>query len=188
MQGSEIFYYRKNDRSYGFWTVAWNKLYKSETFRNVRFRFGKYHEDEFWANDIYQLEIRVATIPECLYYYRQRDNSIMGKESIARNLDILEALQERIYIYLEKQEYTDQAYKILIYSLEYLDKCRRLITNGNDKKLFIQAEKQTKDIIQQLKKRKLSKIKSVSLVFMEINPCFVFSVGIRFRALLERFL
>lgn len=188
LQGSEIFYYRKNDRSYGFWTVAWNKLYKSETFRNVRFRFGKYHEDEFWANDIYQLEIRVATIPECLYYYRQRDNSIMGKESIARNLDILEALRERIYIYLEKQEYTDQAYKVLIYSLEYLDKCRRLITNGNDKKLFIQAEKQTKDIIQQLKKRKLSKIKSVSLVFMEINPCFVFSVGIRFRALLERFL
>ena len=188
LQGSEIFYYRKNDRSYGFWTVAWNKLYKSETFRNVRFRFGKYHEDEFWANDIYQLEIRVATIPECLYYYRQRDNSIMGKESIARNLDILEALRERIYIYLEKQEYTDQAYKVLIYSLEYLDKCRRLITNGNEKKLFIQAEKQTKDIIQQLKKRKLSKIKSVSLVFMEINPCFVFSVGIRFRALLERFL
>ena len=188
LQGSEIFYYRKNDRSYGFWTVAWNKLYKSETFRNVRFRFGKYHEDEFWANDIYQLEIRVATIPECLYYYRQRDNSIMGKESIARNLDILEALRERIYIYLEKQEYTDQAYKVLIYSLEYLDKCRRLITNGNEKKLFIQAEKQTKDIIQQLKKRKLSKIKSVSLVFMEINPCFVFSVGIRFRALLESFL
>ena len=188
LQGSEIFYYRKNDRSYGFWTVAWNKLYKSETFRNVRFRFGKYHEDEFWANDIYQLEIRVATTPECLSYYRQRDNSIMGKESIARNLDILEALRERIYIYLEKQEYTDQAYKVLIYSLEYLDKCRRLITNGNDKKLFIQAEKQTKDIIQQLKKRKLSKIKSVSLVFMEINPCFVFSVGIRFRALLERFL
>lgn len=188
LQGSEIFYYRKNDRSYGFWTVAWNKLYKSETFRNVRFRFGKYHEDEFWANDIYQLEIRVATIPERLYYYRQRDNSIMGKESIARNLDILEALRERIYIYLEKQEYTDQAYKVLIYSLEYLDKCRRLITNGNEKKLFIQAEKQTKDIIQQLKKRKLSKIKSVSLVFMEINPCFVFSVGIRFRALLERFL
>lgn len=188
LQGSEIFYYRKNDRSYGFWTVAWNKLYKSETFRNVRFRFGKYHEDEFWANDIYQLEIRVATIPECLYYYRQRDNSIMGKESIARNLDILEALRERIYIYLEKQEYTDQAYKVLIYSLEYLDKCRRLITNGNDKKLFIQAEKQTKDIIQQLKNRKLSKIKSVSLVFMEINPCFVFSVGIQFRGLLERFL
>ena len=134
------------------------------------------------------MDIRVVTIPECLYYYRQRGNSIMRKESIARNLDILEALRERIYIYLEKQEYTDQAYKVLIYSLEYLDKCRRLITNGNDKKLFIQAEKQTKDIIQQLKKRKLSKIKSVSLVFMEINPCFVFSVGIRFRALLERFL
>lgn len=188
LPASEIFYNRKNEHNYGIWTVAWNKLYRSESLRRVRFRFGKYHEDEFWANDIYQMDIKVVTIPECLYYYRQRDNSIMGKESIARNLDILEALRERIYIYLEKQEYTDQAYKVLIFSLEYLDKCRRFITNGDEKKLFIQAEKQTKDIIQQLKKRKLSKRKSVSLVFMEINPCFVFSVGIRFRALLERFL
>lgn len=188
LPAAEIFYYRKNEPNYGFWTVAWNKLYKRETLGKVRFRFGKYHEDEFWANDIYQMDIKVVTIPQSLYYYRQRDNSIMGKESIARNLDILEALRERIYIYLEKQEYTAQAYQVLIYSLEYLDKARRLITNGNEKKRFIQAEKQTKDIIQQLKKRKLSKIKSVSLVFMEINPCLVFSVGIRFRGLLERFL
>ena len=64
----EIFYNRKNERCYGIWTVAWNKLYKKETFGEVRFRFGKYHEDEFWANDIYQLDIKIVTIPECLYY------------------------------------------------------------------------------------------------------------------------
>ena len=188
LRGKEIFYYRKNDRSYGFWTVAWNKLYKRETFRNVRFRFGKYHEDEFWANDIYQMDIRVVTIPECLYYYRQRDNSIMRKESIARNLDILEALRERILIYLEKQEYTDQAYRVLIYSLEYLDKSKRLVTNKIEAIQFYQAEKRTKDIIQRMKKRKLSMIKKISLVFMRINPCLVFSVGMKFRRLLERFL
>ena len=64
--GPDIFYYRKNERNYGIWTVAWNKLYKRETFGNVRFRFGKFHEDEFWANDIYQMDIKVVTIPECL--------------------------------------------------------------------------------------------------------------------------
>ena len=188
LSGAEIFYKRKNERNYGIWTVAWNKLYKSEVFGNIRFRFGKYHEDEFWANDIYQMDIKVVTIPECLYYYRQRDNSIMGKKSFARNIDILDALQERLYIYLKSPEYSGQAYRVLVYSLEYLEESKRLITNRDEKYNFIQAEKQTKDIITKLKRRRLSIIQRVSLIFMGINPCFVFVVGIRFRGLLERFL
>ena len=130
----------------------------------------------------------MVTIPECLYYYRQRNNGIMGKESIERHLNILEAFQERILIYLEEQQYSDQAYKVLIYSLEYLEKSKRLITNRNEQKHFIQAEERTKHIIRQLKKRKLSKVKRVSLVFIGINPCLTFSVGMKFRGLLERFL
>ena len=188
LSGAEIFYNRKNERNYGIWTVAWNKLYKSEVFGNIRFRLGKYHEDEFWANDIYQMDITVIMIPECLYYYRQRDNSIMGKKSIARNLDILEAFQERIYIYLKDTEYTGQAYKVLVYSLEYLMESKKLIQNRDEKNKYVQAEKNTKDIIKQLKKRKLPVIQRVSLLFMEINPCLVFSVGIRLRGILERFL
>ena len=188
LSGAEIFYKRKNERNYGIWTVAWNKLYKSEVFGNIRFRFGKYHEDEFWANDIYQMDIKVVTIPECLYYYRQRDNSIMGKKNFARNIDILEALQERLAVYLKKPEYSGQAYRVLVYSLEYLEESKRLITNRDEKIEFIQAEKRTKDIVKQLKKRKLSKIQKFSLVFMGINPCFVFSIGIKLRGLLERFL
>ena len=186
--GTEIFYNRKNERNYGIWTVAWNKLYKRARFGNIRFRFGKYHEDEFWANDIYQMNIKVITIPECLYYYRQRDNSIMGKKSMKRNFDIIEALQERIDIYLKEQKYSDQAYKVLIYSLEHLEESKRMVATQEEQDKFIQAEKRTKNIVKQLKKRKLSKMKSVSLIFMEINPCLVFVVGMKFRGLLERFL
>ena len=188
LSGEEIFYNRKNERNYGIWTVAWNKLYKRETFGNIRFRFGKYHEDEFWANDIYQMDIKVVTIPECLYYYRQRDNSIMGKKNIQRDFDILEAFQERIAVYLMDEKHADQAYKVLIYSLEYLEESKRLITNKYEENQFLQVEKKTKDIIKRLKKMKLSKIKSVSLVFIGINPCLVFAVGMKFRGLLERFL
>ena len=188
LSGAEIFYHRKNERNYGIWTVAWNKLYKRESFGNVRFRLGKYHEDEFWANEIYQMDIKIVTIPECLYYYRQRNNSIMGKKSIARDFDIIEAFQERIYIYLRDDKYVDQAYKVLIYSLEYLEESKKMITNKNEKNKFIQAEKQTKDIIRQLKKQELSNIQRMSLVFVEMNPCLTFAVGMKFRGLLERFL
>ena len=188
MTGPDIFYYRKNERNFGIWTVAWNKLYKRETFRNVRFRFGKFHEDEFWANDIYQMDIKVVTIPECLYCYRQRGDSIMGKKNIARDFDIVEALQERIYIYLKQQGYDDQAYKVMIFSLEYLEESKRLVSNESEKTRFVRAEQITKDIIRQLEKRKLPIVQKLSLLFIEINPCLIFSVGIKFRKILERFL
>lgn len=188
LSGSEIFYNRKNERNYGFWTVAWNKLYKSETFKNIKFRFGKYHEDEFWANDIYRFNIKVVAISESLYYYRQRNDSIMGNSDIAKCFDIIEAFQERTAVYLKKEKYSSQAYKVLIYSLEYLCESKKLIKNEDDKKHFIQVEKLTKDIINELKKRKLSKLKKISLMIIGINPCLVFSVAIKSRGLLERFL
>ena len=188
LTGSDIFYYRKNERNYGIWTVAWNKLYKRETFGNVRVRFGKFHEEECWANDIYQMDIKVVTIPECLYCYRQRGDSIMGKKNIARDFDIVEALQERIYIYLQQQGYNDQAYKVMIFSLEYLEESKRLVSNEREKARFVRTEHITKDIIRQLEKRKLPIVQKLSLLFIEINPCLIFSVGIRFRKILERFL
>ena len=188
LTGTEIFYYRKNERNYGFWTVVWNKLMKREIVGKVKFRSGKYYEDEFWANEIYQMDIKIVTIPECLYYYRQHENSTMRQKKIARSLDLIEAYQERIYIYLQEQKYSGQAYKVLVYSLEHLEESKRLITNEDERKKYIQAEKLTKDIVNQLKKRKLSRIQKVSLVFLGINPCLVFSVGIKFRGLLERFL
>ena len=188
LPGAEIFYNRKNDRSYGFWTVVWNKLYKSKVFGKLRFRVGKYHEDEFWANDIYQMDIKIVTVPACLYYYRQRNNSIMRKPSIQKNFDILEALQERIGVYLMDQTHSAQAYRVLIYSLEYLEKSKRMITNREEKAKYLQAEKRTKDIVHQLRKRKLTNIQRTSLVFLELAPCLVFAVGMKFRGLLERFI
>ncbi len=188
LSGKEIFYYRKNERNYGFWTVAWNKLYKAETFQNMRFRFGKYHEDEFWANDIYQMDITVVAVEEALYYYRQRNNGIMGNQNIGKCFDIIEAFEERINIYLKEEEYSAQAYKVLIYSLEHLNESKKLITNNEDKEHFAQAEKQTKDIINRLKKRKLSTVQKLSLVFIGLNPSVAFSAAIKSRGLLERFL
>ena len=185
---AEIFYYRKNDRSFGFWTVAWNKLYKSEVFGKCRFPVGKYHEDEFWANEIYQMDIRIVTVPDCLYFYRQRAGSIMSKTSLARNMDILQALGERIAVYLRDEQYSDQAYRVLLYSLEYLQKSKGLIANQEDKARFGQAEKQIKDIVQQLKKKKLAVLQKVSLAMIGMNPCLVFTVAIPFRGFLEKFL
>ena len=185
---AEIFYNRKNDRSFGFWTVAWNKLYQSEVFGKCRFPVGKFHEDEFWSNEIYQMDIRLVTVPDCLYFYRQRESSIMSQTSFAKNMDILQALGERIAVYLKSEQYSGQAYRVMIYSLEYLQKSKRLIVSDEDKASFLQAEKQIKGIVKRLRQRKLSVMQKVSLVPIGMNPCFVLSVGMKFRGLLERFI
>lgn len=188
LRGAEVFYNRKNERSYGIWTVAWNKLYKRDTFRDVRFRLGKYHEDEFWANDIYRKNIKVLTIPECLYFYRQRSGSIMSCENIDRQFDILEALQERIQVYLESQAYSEQAYKVLIFSLEYLAKSKKLAVSQREKDRYLVEERKTKEIVRQLENRELPYLKKISLPFLRMNPCIVFEIGMRLRGLLEKFL
>ena len=163
-------------------------MYKSKVFGKLRFRAGKYYEDEFWANDIYQMDIKMVTIPECLYYYRQHGNNSMKTTNSKKNLDILEALQDRIDIYLMDETHAAQAYRVLIYSLEYLEKSKRMITNREEKAKYLQAEKRTKDIVHQLRKRKLTNIQRTSLVFLELAPCLVFAVGMKFRGLLERFI
>lgn len=76
----------------------------------------------------------------------------------------------------------------MIYSLEHLEESKKLITNEDERKKYIQAKKRTLDIINQLKQRTLSRIQRISLVFLGINPCLVFSIGIKFQGLLERFL
>lgn len=188
LNSSDIFNHRKNEKNYGIWTVAWNKLYKSSSMNSFRFRSGKIHEDEFWANDIYQKDLKVVTIEDSLYYYRQRHNSIVSIKSIKKEFDLIEAFQERMQIYLNQNMYPDQAYKVLIYSLEPLNECRKLKKTEEDNIKYKQAVERTRDLISQLKQTELSGIQKYSLILIQINPCLVFSMAMKFRGILERFI
>lgn len=188
LSGAEIFYDRKNDRSYGYWTVVWNKLYRSASFRDLRFRTGRYYEDEFWANDIYRMDITLVTLPDCLYVYRQHAASTMRQTSARKTFDILDALYERIEVYLLDERHAPQSYKVLIYALEHLTKSREMLSTSDEKRRFLQKKQQAKDIAARLKAQKLSAIQHLSLSFIAAAPCLVFAAGIKFRGILERFL
>lgn len=188
LNSSEIFSHRKNEKNYGIWTVAWNKLYKSSSMNSFRFRSGKIHEDEFWANDIYQKDLKVVTIEDSLYYYRQRHNSIVSIKSIKKEFDLIEAFQERMQIYLNQNMYPDQAYKVLIYSLEPLNECRKLKRTEEENIRYKHAVEKTIDLIRQLKQTELSGVQKYSLILIQMNPCLVFSLAMKCRGILERFI
>ncbi|WP_270504839.1 glycosyltransferase family 2 protein [Eubacterium limosum] len=84
--------------------VSWGKLYKVELFENIRFPEGKIHEDEFTTYQLLFNAKKIGFINEPLYYYFQRNDSIMGNGfNIKGKNDCLEALEQRIDFYKRRK-------------------------------------------------------------------------------------
>lgn len=80
---------------------VWNKLYRRETIGDIFFEKGKTNEDEFWTYQVFGNAGKIVKIDAPLYYYFQRNTSIMGTEYNVKRLHAIEAkvLRQR---YIEK--------------------------------------------------------------------------------------
>lgn len=80
--------------------VAWNKLYHRSLLEGEEYPVGRHHEDEFFTYRIVYKAQRIVFIEEELYFYLQRQGSIMQEVSIKR-LDALDAYMERLQFFRE---------------------------------------------------------------------------------------
>ena len=78
-----------------YYVTAWNKLYRKELFSDIRFPFGKIHEDEFIAHHLLGKCDRIACIRSVGYYYVQRPGSIIHSRNEMTNLHLSEAFLDR---------------------------------------------------------------------------------------------
>lgn len=93
--------------------VVWNKLYKAEVWKDIRFEVGRFHEDEFIFHHLYHNK-NFCYVPAKLYYYRKREGSIMATPSEKRILDTREALARRYHFFrLHNPRFEDLAFKDL---------------------------------------------------------------------------
>ena len=101
---------------------VWNKLYKLEVFQNVFFEFGKQHEDVFWTYQVFGQSKRITKINRTMYYYFQRESSIMGRGYSIRSLDALEGKWNR-------QKYIEEYFPELSLKakLDYFGSCLYLM-------------------------------------------------------------
>lgn len=76
--------------------VAWNKLYKADLFKQLRYPVGRLHEDEFVIQHILSQCKRVVYTEKKLYYYIIRSGSIMNNKSPQNALDGLAAACMRL--------------------------------------------------------------------------------------------
>jgi len=78
-------------KDYHIKTVVWNKIYKKTLIDNILFEYKKYNEDEFFTYKALSNVNVLVHLDEYFYYYRQRNDSIMGSSFSLKNLDSLEA-------------------------------------------------------------------------------------------------
>lgn len=83
--------------------VMWNKLYKNEIFRKLRFKDSRIEEDEFIIHHVLYLSDKIVYIDKNYYYYMQRNNSIVGSKYNLKRLDKIYALEDRIEFFKEKK-------------------------------------------------------------------------------------
>lgn len=89
--------------------TVWNKLYKREVIEKLRFKVGKTNEDNFYTYLAFDNANKISKLDGKLYYYLQREDSIMGKGYKLNRLDEIEAKYERL-------RFVEKNYKNLILS------------------------------------------------------------------------
>ncbi|MDP4142966.1 MAG: glycosyltransferase [Bacillota bacterium] len=67
---------------------AWDKLYKKELFKDIRFPEGRYFEDIFTAYKILLAANKIVHIKSPKYYYFQREDSICRLLTFKKSYDI----------------------------------------------------------------------------------------------------
>ncbi len=155
--GKNKFYNLYNDKS-TITTVAWNKIYKREIFKNTKYPVGKVHEDEFVIYDVLN-NAKKITYTSCeYYYYFQRENSITAKYNKKR-LDILEAFDNRLKVFSNTNE--KMLYSYTLYNYFY-----QLVYQYNMMNKYFENEGKIRGDIY----NKIQEMKKEFFVNVYINP------------------
>lgn len=122
----------------GVYQTVWNKLYKRSVIDSIYFEKEKYNEDDFWTYQIFDRSNKIVTISNVLYFYLQRNSSIMGSGYQIKRLDGLDARVRRME-YLQKYDELSDFTKANIFydfmfhfqsALEYLEPSeQKIVTN-----------------------------------------------------------
>lgn len=84
--------------------VAWNKIYPRQILEYIQYPVGKWNEDEFVLYDLIQKSSKILCTNDKLYYYRQRESSIMNQKYGVKRLDSIEAYIKRAKRFYEENE------------------------------------------------------------------------------------
>lgn len=99
--------------------AAWNKVYRASLFQNTGIRYPEriYYEDLATTPCLALHADKIGAIQEPLYYYIQRNSSIMHSKSLQRTMEICTSLS-RILEYYKKERQFERYYEELEFLTE----------------------------------------------------------------------
>lgn len=86
-----------------YFVVAWNKLYKKELFRNIRYPVGRIHEDEATTYRLFHESKKLAFLDRALYGYFTENTGSITARFTEKRLQWLTANEERVDFFRENQ-------------------------------------------------------------------------------------
>lgn len=87
---------------------AWNKIYHKELFSQIRYPIGYKYEDMGTTYKLFMSAHRITFISTPLYFYRQREGSIMSNPLKGDTIDLFELLLERYQICASRYAQTEK--------------------------------------------------------------------------------
>lgn len=95
---------------------ACTKLYRSNLLKRNLFEDVQ-HEDEMWCTHAFKEGVVITYIPDILYYYVMRNDSIIHKEFNLKKLDVFTVIEERIRALKQKhlEEYVHIEYEKMFF-------------------------------------------------------------------------
>ena len=108
--------------------VTWNKLYRADITKHIRFPYGKYHEDEFTTHLFYLAAEKIVYSDIALVNYERRNPSSITSHFTLRNLDACQALRQRLHLIWGRQDLfpiAEQAANVYLWTVfDRLKQCR----------------------------------------------------------------
>ena len=152
--------------------VAWNKLYKTSLFKEIRYPNGKIHEDEGTTYKLIFNAKKIVYTNQKYYYYRQTPNSITNAAFNKKRLNILDVFDEKIE-YMSKINNDDLYAKTLKwYFFKVINlyfECHKHLTY--DKETLNMIDKRAKEAYSMYLSAKEKEVKWVVLfTIFKVNP------------------
>lgn len=85
------------------YVVPWNKLYRKEIFKNVKYPSGYLYDDEFTAHRVLYEANKIVYVHAPLYYYVIRKGSTTHSPMTEKKFDKVLALHDRAVFFREKE-------------------------------------------------------------------------------------
>lgn len=99
----KVYRTERQDQNPKFPTAACGKLYKKNLWETIRFPVGRLHEDEFTTYKIFDRIVVAAYVTGGGYMYLQHDKSIMHNKNVKNYEDTLDAAEEKIEFYYDRE-------------------------------------------------------------------------------------